>query len=389
MQFLENQTNHCDITSMQANDRSTRAVVDHAAFRHNLDVVRLYAGRSAKIMAVVKANGYGHGMIEMARSAVDWGVEYLGVARVHEGNELRQANIRHPILVFESAPASTIELAVASNLDVTVVGQESVEFISGVAQRIGIRARVHVKVDTGMGRLGARDGEAIKTVCATARSRNLELIGVYSHFATSEDPDESFARQQLDKFLDICDRVRQQGVEIPFRHIANSGAIISKPDSILDMVRPGIMLYGYPPSKDMPQCHRLRPVMSLLSRIAFLKRVEAGVSISYGRRFCTARETTIATVPAGYADGYSRSLTNKGEALIRGKRYPVVGTVCMDQLMLDLGNDTHIRVGDEVTLMGLSGSEAITGWDIAEKTGTIPYEITCQISPRVLRIHQP
>jgi alanine racemase len=240
-----------------------------------------------------------------------------------------------------------------------------------------------------MGRLGARDTVAVKTVCATAQSRNLELIGVYSHFATSEDPDESFARQQLDKFLDICDRVRQQGVEIPFRHIANSGAIISKPDSILDMVRPGIMLYGYPPSKDMPQRHRLRPVMSLLSRIAFLKRVEAGVSISYGRRFFTASETTIATVPTGYADGYSRSLTNKGEALVHGKRYPVVGTVCMDQLMLDLGNDTHIRVGDEVTLMGHSGSEAITGWDIAEKAGTIPYEITCQISPRVLRIHQP
>jgi alanine racemase len=372
---------------MESSDRSTRAVIDLGAFRHNLDVVRKYAGSSAKIMAVVKANGYGHGMIEMARCAMEWGADFLGVARVHEGMELRQAGIQHPTLVFEASLPPVIDSALIHGLDLTVVNRTSAELIAVAAQRLHLQARVHVKVDTGMGRLGASDVDAEEVVREVARSSHLEFVGLYSHFATSEDPDQTFARQQLNRFFEICEHIRKDGIEMPLRHMANSGAIITMPDAVMDMVRPGIMLYGYPPGKDMKQPFSLRPVMSLISKIAFIKRVRAGTSISYGRRYFTKHETTIATVPMGYADGYSRLLTNRGEALVRGKRYPVVGTICMDQLMLDLGDDAEIVVSDDVLFMGAAERESISGWDIADLTGTIPYEVTCQIAPRVIRLY--
>jgi len=247
---------------------------------------------------------------------------------------------------------------------------------------------VHVKIDTGMGRLGCDYRVAADTVESIARLPGIQLAGVYSHFATSEDPDQTFAQEQLDRFRRVLDELSRRRVEVGLRHMANSGAIISLSASHLDMVRPGIMLYGYPPLRGMAEAHPVRPVMSLLSRVTLLKSVEAGTSVSYGRRWFAPTRTQIATVPIGYADGFNRLLTNRSSALIRGKRYPVVGTVCMDHVMVDVGPESEVETGDTVTLIGTDGAEKITGWDIAATVGTIPYEVTCLITPRVPRIYE-
>jgi alanine racemase len=365
---------------------ATRALIDLAAFRHNLDAVRSYTGPSVKILAVVKANAYGHGARRVASEAVRWGVDYLGVARIHEAMELRMAGVTHPILVFEVAPAGQAEGAIDQDIDLTVATLEGARVLQDAASRLGKKANVHAKIDTGMGRLGFPHELAAGEVEAIARTSSLVLVGVYSHFATSEDPDRSFAALQLDRFGGVCQELSRRGIEVPLKHMANSGAIIAHPDSHFNMVRPGIMLYGYPPADGMAERFPVHPVMELVSRVAFVKSVEPGTSISYGRRYVARSRTRIATVPAGYADGYPRLLTGRGEALIRGRRYPVVGTICMDQLMIDVGDAQDVAEGDVVTLLGKDGNEAITAWDIGSKIGSIPYEITCLITQRVPRM---
>jgi alanine racemase len=364
---------------------ATRAIVDLAAFRHNIDAVRTYVGPSVVIMAVVKADGYGHGMIRMAETALAHGIRHFGVARVHEGLELRAAGITAPALIFETPAPETVPEAIRADLDLTLVSDESLEVIEQSARGSGSVARVQVKVDTGMGRLGRTAEDAVPLVVRAARSPFLRLEGVYSHFATSEDPDSRFAELQLRRFSELLLAVGREGVTVPLRHMANSGAIMTMPAAHLDMVRPGIMLYGYPPGHGMVELHPVRPVLSLVTRVAFVKTVGPNTSISYGRKYFTGRTTTIVTVQAGYADGYSRLLTGKAEALIRGRRYPIVGTICMDQMMIDAGPDAGVAVGDAVVLIGRSGGEEITAWDIAAATGTIPYETTCLLTRRVAR----
>ena len=336
-------------------------------------------------MAVVKANAYGHGMIELSREAIRGGVDCLAVARVAEALEIRKSGIVHPLLVFEVPPPSMIDAAIAEGIELSVSTADGAVSISRVASQRQGKATVHVKVDTGMGRLGFPDDTAPAEIASLLRLPHLELAGVYSHFATSEDPDSSFAKAQIARYNDVIERLRSSGIEVPLRHMANSGAIISLPDALFDMVRPGIMLYGYPPSRSMPQRHPVTPVMSLVSNISMLRSVGKGTSISYGRRFFAPDKTTIATVPIGYSDGFTRLLTNRSSAVIRGKLYPVVGTICMDHLMIDVGTDPECRTGDDVTFIGTDGTLSITAWDIAETLGTIPYEVTCLISPRVPR----
>ena len=367
---------------------ATQAIVDLPAFRHNLDAVRAYVGPSVEIMAVVKADGYGHGMLRMAEAALAHGIRHFGVARVHEGLELRAAGFTALTLVFESPAPEAIPEAIAADLELTLVSGEVLEWIEQAARGTGRVVRVHMKVDTGMGRLGRPAEAAASLVVRAARSPFLRLEGVYSHFATSEDPDTRFAELQLRRFSDLLAAVRGEGVTIPLCHMANSGAIMTMPDAHLDMVRPGIMLYGYPPGRGMVERFPVRPVLSLVTRAAFVKIVGPNTSISYGRKYFTGRTTTIVTVPAGYADGYSRLLTGKAEALIGGRRYPVVGTICMDQMMIDAGPEAEIRVGDEVVLIGRSGSDQITAWDVAAATGTIPYETTCLLTRRVTRVYR-
>lgn len=365
---------------------STQAVIDAEAFRKNLASVRSYCGPGPGIMAVVKANAYGHGMVAIAEEAVRSGADSLAVARIDEALELRRAGIDHPILVFEIARESSLPAALTAKVGLTVSSRAGAAAISAAAAKAGLAAPVHVKVDTGMTRLGFSREGVMGEILELLRLPGLRLESVYSHFAASESDEPAFAREQLGRFLDITEALQRAGVDIPARHMANSGAIIGIPGSHLDMVRPGIMLYGYPPRAGMEEAYPVRPVMSLVSSIVLLRRVEAGTSVSYGRRYTTLRPTTIATVPIGYADGYPRTLTGRASALVGGRRYPVVGTICMDHVMLDLGAESGCGEGDRVTLIGGDGGERITAWDIAEATGTIPYEITCRVTERVPRV---
>ena len=373
------------MTSVLASTYPTHVVVDLAAFRKNLDVVRSSIAPGTGILAVVKADAYGHGMFKIASEAAGAGAEYLGVARAFEGVQLRTAGIATPILAFEIVPAEHQAAAIEHDLDLTVTSVDGAKQLNEAAARSGRKARVHVKVDTGMGRLGLNPTTAGGEIESIARLSRLELVGVYSHFATSEEPDQKFARHQLGLFHRVLDDLSRRGIHVRLRHMANSGAILQLPESHFEMVRPGIMMYGYTPRVGMKQEAALSPVMSMVSRVVYLKRVSPGTSISYGRRFVTNRETGIATIPVGYGDGYSRLLTGKADVLIKGKRYPLAGTVCMDQVMADVGPESDIQEGDLVTLIGRDGEVAIWCWELAEKIGTIPYEITCLVTSRVPR----
>ncbi len=367
--------------------RLTRAEIDLRALRHNVNAVRGHIPEKVKIMGLVKANAYGHGIVRIARELVACGVDYLGVGFLEEGIVLRQSGISCPILVLGGVLGSGSEF-LRHDLEITVASVEIARRMDEEAGRPGgEKARVHLKVDTGMERIGVRAENALPFIKQAVGLKNLEVIGLYSHFATSDEKDKTFALDQLRRFTLLLDRIRAEKIEIPLVHMANSGAILDLPQSCFSMVRPGIILYGIYPSRQPSGAIPLQPVASLHSAVVYTKEVEAGTSISYGRRYVTPRRTRIATIPIGYGDGYNRLLTNSGEALIGGRRYPVAGTVCMDQTMLDLGPDSEVRVGDEVVLLGRDGAESISAWDIAEKIGTIPYEVFTGITDRVPRVY--
>ena len=374
---------------MSSSDLShpTAAVIDLSAFRHNLAMVRAYIGQGVGIMPVVKADAYGHGAVRVSQEALGQGVGHLAVARYHEGLALRQAGIEAPLLVFEIVPHDVLETSIAGDLTLTVCSEDYGSLVSGLATRGGRHVKIHIKVDTGMGRLGVHHEKAVSTIERIARLPGISIEGVYSHFATSEVPDQAFAREQLGRFEAVLSGLESRKIPVPLRHMANSGAVIAMRDAHFDLVRPGIMLYGYAPGRGMPQKHAVRPVMALRSQISYVKAVDPGTSISYGRTYVTTRRTTIATIPVGYADGFGRLLTNRSECLIRGRRFPVVGTVCMDHIMADVGEDAGVEEGDPVTLIGRDKGEEITAWDIASTIGTIPYEVTCLVTPRVPRIY--
>lgn len=337
-------------------------------------------------MAVVKANAYGHGMLPVVQSLLAHEApDYFGVAIVEEAVELRSAGVTLPVLVFSSPSAQQLELYVRHGIDATICSLDTARRLNRIAAASGTTASVHIKVDTGMGRIGVAAADAPALFEAVSRLRHLRVQGLYMHFATSDEADLSFAHAQLERFRAVRSAIVATGAVIPLTHCANSGAIMQMPEATFDMVRPGIMMYGYPPSHDVRSRLVLAPAMSLKTAISFVKTVPKGTSISYNRRYLTSKKTTIATVPVGYADGIHRSLLNKAQAIVYGKKFPVVGTICMDQMMIDLGSNPEARAGDEVVLMGKVRKQSITAWDIADKAGTIPYEITCSISYRVPR----
>ncbi|MCS7228952.1 MAG: alanine racemase [Candidatus Kryptonium sp.] len=365
--------------------RATRAEIDLSAFEFNFKQVRKLVGGGIKIMAVVKANAYGHGAIEISKLAISLGADYLAVAIPEEGIELRENGIDIPILVFTPAFEYQMELFFKYDLTATITSLESAQKFNVLSDKFGKKAKCHIKVDTGMGRIGIDYKNAYEFVKKIYYDfKNLYIEGIYTHFATSDERDKSFAYLQFERFISIIREINMSGIDIPLKHCANSGAILDMPETYLDMVRPGIMLYGYHPSLEVKNRIELKPVMTLKSKVAFVKEVEPGTSISYGRRFIAKEKTKIATIPIGYADGFRRSLTNLGKVEINGVIFPVVGTVTMDQIMVDVGLSTDIKVGDDVILFG-NGN--ITAWDVASLLGTIPYEICCGISSRVPRIY--
>lgn len=378
----------------------TWAEIDLSAYAHNIKELKRATQPQARLMAVVKANGYGHGAKEVARTALQNGAEFLGVARLHEAVELRKAGLAAPILIFGYSSPDSAPALIDYDLIQTVYSPTAAEALSEQAARQGKKIKIHIKVDSGMGRLGllleeTADGAShnipaagtVRDVEAISRLANLEMDGIFTHFATSDSADKSYADSQLKRFMEFLNRLDQAGLKPPLAHAANSAAVIDLPDSHLDMVRPGIATYGLYPSEEVNQPNvKLKPVMTLKSRIIHLKKVPAGFHISYGITYCTEKPTTIATVPVGYADGYNRLLSSRGHMLVHGKRVPVVGRVCMDLTMLDVGALKDVQIEDEVDVFGQQGNEAVTADELASTLNTINYEIVTSITARVPRV---
>lgn len=335
-------------------------------------------------MAIVKADGYGHGSVPIARVALQAGATQLGVALLEEGITLRQHGFAAPVLVLGGLFEYQIDAFLQHNLMMTVYEHDLAQMISRRAQALGTVAIVHVKIDTGMGRVGVHH-DPVEFVTRLARLPGLALAGLYTHLATSDEAEKTYARQQLAAFRATVTRLRERGISPRWIHAANSGAILDLPEAYFTMVRAGVIMYGYYPSRETTESIALQPAMRLRSQVLQVKHVPARFCVSYGRTFQTRRPSFLATIPIGYADGFSRRFSNNMEVLVGGRRRPVVGRVCMDQIIVDLGDDAGLRRGDEVVLLGRQGEDEITIYEWCERLDTIPYEVTCGISPRVPR----
>ncbi len=367
--------------------RPTIAEIDLQAIAFNLKGVRARVGHDVRIMAVVKANAYGHGIEGVSKYVERSLADYFGVAFAEEGLALRKAGIRKPVHVFALPAPSQASLFVDGKLEPTVCTPENVRVLQSAAARGKRTLPIHVKIDTGMNRIGVKRSILPDLLKAIAKASRLEIKGIFTHFANSDERDKGFMNEQLREFESALEYLSGQKVEPELIHCANSAAILDAPQTYFSMVRPGVMMYGCYPSRTTSESIPLKPAMAIKTRVALVKWVEQGESVSYGRRYHAARRTKIATFPIGYADGFSRLLSGKASALIGGKEYPIAGTICMDQLMVDVGED-DVAEGAEAILVGSQGEKRIGLEDLAAKIGTIPYEICCAISSRVPRVYQ-
>ena len=365
--------------------RPTYAEVNLSNLDSNLAAIRSKI-KPSKIMLILKANAYGHGLKEIALHLADR-VDYLGVAVLEEGVHLRQAGIRTPILVMGGVWNSQIPQYIQNDLTLTASSVEKLEQIDQVAISMKKKARVHLKIDTGMERIGVHYYNA-ETLLNTALScrENVDIEGIYSHFANSNSSDLTHSHLQLERFNEVLRFYDRNDLSLPVRHMANSGAVLQIPESYFDMVRPGILMYGVYPSRDCMKSVSVKPVLSWKSRVVYFKVVKPGHPVSYGSIWQSDHLVRIVTIPVGYGDGYFRSMSNKASVIIDGKKYPQVGRVCMDQIMVNIEWGTAYN-GDEVTLIGDSGNESITVDDLADWAETIPYEILTSINTRVPRVY--
>jgi len=369
--------------------RATRAEINPENLKHNIVSFRNHIAEKTKIMAVVKADGYGHGAPEVASIALNNGASWLGVAFVEEGINLRLQGFKAPILVLNPPFPNQAELYFEYNLIPTIFTLETAEVFSDWAVKNNCLKEFHLKVDTGMGRVGISPYHTAEDfLVTTAKLPNLNCGGIYTHFATADEKDKSYAQKQLTRFLELVDRLKIKGKCPPLVHAANSAAALELPEAWLDMVRLGISIYGHYPSEEVDRnIISLKPLMTLKSRVSFVKTVPPDTCISYGCTYRTKLETTVATIPLGYGDGYSRLLSNKGHVLIRGKRHPIIGRVCMDQFMVEVSKDPRVETGDEVVLFGKQDGESIPAEEIAGILGTINYEVLCAVGKRVPRVY--
>lgn len=364
--------------------RPTYAEVDTSAISDNIRAIRARVGPGVRIMPAVKANGYGHGAVETSRACLAGGADALCVACLEEAIELRHAGLSAPILILGCSTLDSAETIVEAGISSALCDIDFARALSDAAVKLGKNASVHVKVDTGMGRIGVPAVSALEFVRTIVELPGLSLDGIFTHFPSSDEADRSYTLSQISTFGKVLAGVRHQGIRIPMAHASNSGAILAFPEADFDAVRPGIMIYGLYPSSDVPRSIALREALSLKTRIAFLKEVEPGTTVSYGRTYTANRRARIATLPIGYADGYSRFLSNNGEAAVRGVVVPIVGRVCMDQCLIDVTDVPGVETGDEVTLYG-GGCEKLNLTRIAERIGTVPHELPCALSKRVPR----
>ncbi len=360
--------------------RPTEATIDLGAIRHNVSSL---APGSAELMAVVKADAYGHGAAPVARAALESGAGWLGVALVEEGIELRRAGVQGPILVLTELPPGSEGEALEAELTPTLSSHDGLRRLARGAQGMADRF-VHVKLDTGMHRAGLPWQDA-EDFCRDVQAAGFRIQGLWTHFATADEPENPFLDVQLERFRQAAAAVRVDGIDVPILHAANSAATMLRPDTHFDLVRVGIAMYGVPPGPSVQgAAASLRPAMTVRSRVALTRRVAAGDAVSYGLTYRLERDATIATVPIGYADGYPRALSNRADVLIGGRRLRVAGTVTMDQLLVDCRDD-EVRTGDEVILLGRQGQEEITAAELADRAGTIGYEIVSRVGARVPR----
>lgn len=364
--------------------RPTWAEVNLSNVAFNIKSFRRHIPRPTRLLAVVKAEGYGHGAAEVARAALAAGADWLAVALVEEGIRLRQEGLAAPILVLGYLPPEAMAATIHYRLTPAIADLGTFHLFESEARRQRRKVGIHLKVDTGMGRLGPGIEGSRDLLARALSSPYLELEGVFTHFAAADEEEKSFTYGQLDKFKQIVDTIKKDKPQI-IAHCANSAAAIEVPESHLDMVRIGISLYGYYPSSQVKPLLPLKPVMSLNTAIAFIKEVPAGTPISYGRTFVTAAASRIATLPIGYADGLMRILSGKTHFLIQGRRVPQVGRICMDYCMADVTALPDVTVGEPVVIIGSQGRESIPATELARLAGTISYEVLCAISARVPR----
>lgn len=366
-------------------DRPVWAEIDLTAIAHNIRTIKKLLQPGTKFCAVVKANAYGHGAVPVAQIAVREGVDYLAVAILNEAVELRKSGIQLPILILGYTPPRQADLLVNYDITQTVFSSDMAIALSKAAVAAQKTAKVHMKIDTGMSRIGIQPEEAGEFAAMMQRLPGIELEGVFSHFASADNKDKIFADIQFERFTQALATIESRGIVIPIKHIANSAATLDLPETHLDMVRPGIILYGLQPSKEIEKTIDLRPAMKLKAEICYVKMLPTNVPIGYGRTFVTTRESCIATLPLGYADGWSRLLSGKARVLINGQYAPLVGKVCMDQCMVDVTDIPNVTPGNEVLLFGLP---ELPIEEVAFHMKTINYEIVCMVGKRVPRYYK-
>lgn len=370
-------------------NRNVWAEVNLAAIAHNFEVINQFLSHGSKLCAVVKADAYGHGAIAVAQTALAAGADYLAVATVDEGLELRAAGITAPILLLGLTPPEAAPVVAAHHLTAATVDDDFAPALSAAAQKLGTVAKVHLKIDTGMGRIGIPPEKADECGQKIAALPHLELEGMFSHLAAADTADRAYTDKQLAAFRRAIAATEAVGLHIPLKHIAESAAILTLPEAHFDMARAGIIEYGLWPSDEIKQMlgdkELLRPAMALKAKIAFLKQVPVGTSIGYGGEFVAKRPSLIATLPLGYADGYIRAYAPHAKVEIRGQLAPLAGRVCMDQIMVDVTDIADVQVGDTAVLFG---SDLVSIDDAARRLNTINYEVTCLVSKRVPRIYR-
>lgn len=354
----------------------------------NIQTVRQKFGDDMIVMGIVKANGYGHGAVEVAKALVEFGAGMLGVAAIDEAVELRENGIYAPILILGQIFRQDYETAILNDVTCTVVDIVTARGLSQKAIELGKVAKIHIKIDTGMGRIGFQpDENGENDIKSIFDLPNLQIDGAFTHFANADSKDKTSANSQKEKFLKFTDKLISEGYNFPIRHMYNSASTMELEGYAGEMVRCGIMLYGLYPSEEMSKEYKLYPALEFKSSVSFVKSVKKGFTVSYGSTYVAEKDMKIATVPAGYGDGYPRYLSNKGEVLIHGTRCKILGRVCMDQFMVDVSHLDNIQIADEVTLIGTDGNETITVEDVSDGEYRFNYEFCCLITPRVPRIY--
>ena len=346
------------------------------AISQNVKNIKQLIGEKKELMAVVKGNAYGHDILEISLVVLNNGATRLAVARLEEGIFLRKAGITVPILVLGLTLKQQAELLVSYNITSTVCEFEVIERLSNSAVKEDKISKVHLKVDTGMGRIGIYPNHVLNFIKKVKALKNIEIEGIFTHFSVADEKDKTYTEEQFRKFMGVLAVLEMEEIRIPIKHVSNSATLLDLSHMWLDLVRPGISIYGLYPSREVKKTVKLIPAHSFKTRIVFLKELSAGECISYGRIYTTSQiRTVVASLPVGYADGYNRLLSNQGEVLVRGKRVPIIGRVCMDQCMIDVTHLPQVEIGDEVVLWGRQEQEEITVEEIADKIKTINYEV--------------